>query len=313
MHRVMFVLLPKVEILDLAGPLTVFHEANELGHDFEIMICAEKKMLELTPGLRLSDLRSLSDVEKGDIVIIPGVPVKTLNRVDVKVTRWLIDAYKKGARIYAICTGAFVLGEAGLLEGRQCTTHWKRTEQLQRKYARAKVLENRLCVEDRGIITSAGMTSGIDLALSIVEQHCGPRKASAVAREMVVYIRRDASQKQDSVYLDHRGHFNPGIHRVQDILISEPDRRHTLRDLARVGNMSERNLTRVFRENTGISIGEYVSKLRLELAKALLADPFLTVEAIANRCGFQTARQLRRLSKKFYGSSIGELRSRHVR
>jgi transcriptional regulator GlxA family with amidase domain len=183
---------------------------------------------------------------------------------------------------------------------------------LQRKFPRAKVLENRLCVEDGQIITSAGMTSGIDLALSIVEQYCGPRQAAAVAREMVVYIRRDASQQQDSIYLDHRAHFNPGVHRVQDVLTSEPDRRHTLRALARLGNMSERNLTRVFRENTGISIGEYISKLRLELARALLADPFLTVEAIANRCGFQTARQLRRLAKKFYGSSLGELRVRRI-
>lgn len=308
MQRVIFLLLPDLEILDLAGPLQVLHEANGYGSDFDIRLCAATRSVPTTERLMLGELQPLGEVASGDLVIIPGVPFASLGKVDRDTVNWVKRTYESGAKLCTICTGAFVLGRAGLLDGRQCTTHWSRIEQLQHEFPRARVVTNRLFVEDGPITTSAGMTAGIDLTLSIVERQNGPRHAAAVAREMVVYIRRDGSHKQDSVYLDYRSHLNPGIHRVQDILSGQPERRQTLRDLASVGNMSERNLTRVFRQTTGISIGEYVAKLRVELASSLLADPQLSLEAIASRCGFESGRQLRRTWKRVVGLPASQFR-----
>lgn len=308
MQTVIFLLLPEVDILDLGGPLQVFHEANTCGADYNLSFRSPTATTTTNQGLVLGSLEPLGQASAGDLVMVPGIPIGALPQINQNVFQWLRRAHEAGARLCSICTGAFVLGEAGLLDGRQCTTHWKRIEELQQRFPRARVITNRLFVEDCAITTSAGIASGIDLALSLVERQHGPRLAAEVAREMVVYLRRDSSHKQESVYLDYRAHLEPGIHRVQDVLSSHPEQRRTLRELAGVANMSERSLTRVFRQATGISVGDYVAKLRVELARTLLADPRLTLEAIAARCGFESGRQLRRTSKKFYGSSLGALR-----
>jgi transcriptional regulator GlxA family with amidase domain len=195
-----------------------------------------------------------------------------------------------------------MLGDAGLLDGRQCTTHWSRVDDLQHRFPRARVLTNRLFVEDGPIITSAGIVSGIDMALGLVEREHGPLVAVAAAREMVIYIRRDGSQRQHSVYLDYRTHLHPGVHRVQDWLIAHPEEGASLDKLARVAGLSPRHLTRVFRQATGVSIQEYRTRLRLERARSLLRDPGLTLEAIAVRCGFESSRQLRRIWKEAFGT-----------
>jgi transcriptional regulator GlxA family with amidase domain len=166
---------------------------------------------------------------------------------------------------------------------------------LARRYPRARVLEDRLYVTDGEITTSAGIASGIDMALAFIEQSEGPLVAAEVAREMVVYLRRDGSQDQESVYLDFRTHLNPGVHRVQDWIVRNPTRNATLPELADVAGMSARNLTRTFRAMTGITVHEYSTRVRMELAKTLRHDPSLTLESVARRSGL-SARQLRRLS-----------------
>ena len=303
-----FLVLREVEVLDLTGPLQVFHEANRAGANYDIHLCGLEPTVRSAQGVVFGELKPLPTVTEKDLVLLPGIPFSAVRSVSLEAIRWLRRANSTGSRICSICTGAFVLAKAGLLDGRHCTTHWNRIEELTRQYPRAKVLTNRLFVEDGSITTSAGVASGIDLALSIVEKQHGPRVTAAVSREMVVYLRRDGSQKQDSVYLDYRAHLHPGIHRVQDTLIAKPDRRHTLRELAGLANMSQRNLTRVFRQATGISIGAYIEKLRLELAGSLLANPDLTVEAIAQKCGFENSRQLRRIWKKEFGGTPGKFR-----
>jgi transcriptional regulator GlxA family with amidase domain len=165
-----------------------------------------------------------------------------------------------------------------------------------------------LFVHDRGITTSAGIASGIDMALDLIEQHHGPRMAAAVAREMVVYLRRDGHQRQESVYLDHRTHLHPGIHAVQDWFVANPSKAARLPELAALAHMSPRNLTRTFRQATGISIHEYRTRLRLEQVRSLLNNPELTLEAIAERCGFAGARQLRRVWKAAFGTAPASAR-----
>lgn len=204
-------MLPEVEILDLAGPLQALSEAKR----YRIRLCATKESVRSSQGLTLSGLEPLPEISSGALVVVPGTPYAATTKIERRVIRWLAEAARAGAQITSVCTGAFALGEAGLLDGRRCTTHWSRTGELARRFPHARVLTDRLFVTDGNITTSAGIASGIDMALSIIEQSEGPLVAAEVAREMVVYLRRDGSEQQESVYLDYRTHLQPGVHRVQ--------------------------------------------------------------------------------------------------
>lgn len=283
-------MLPEVEILDLAGPLQAFSETKR----YRTRLCATKPRIRASQGVVLSELEPLPDDARDALIVVPGMPYAATQRIETKVTRWLAKQARAGAQIASVCTGAFALGEAGLLDGRKCTTHWSRTNELAQRFPRARVLTDRLFVADGAITTSAGIASGIDMALAFIEQAEGPLVAAAVAREMVVYLRRDGAQEQSSIYLDYRTHLDPGIHRVQDWIVQHPETRATIEELADVAGVSARTLTRNFRKATGISLHDFSTRVRIELAKTLMHDPGLTMEAIAQRCGFGTARQLRR-------------------
>lgn len=300
--RAIFVYPPQAEVLDFAGPLHALYEANQLAGDrYEVVHCGVSESVRTAQGLQIADLAPLPQPRATDIVFVAGFPVRS--SPPAALPRWLKACDRAGARIFAICTGAFLLGRAGLLNGRRCTTHWRRTGELQEEFPKADVLTGRLFVQDGRITTSAGVASGIDMTLDFIEQEQGPLVAARVAREIVVYVRRDASHKQESVYTEHRTHIDPGVHAVQDWLIANPEVKCGLADLAKIANMSERNLTRAFSRATGVSIGEYRQRLRLEHARALLANPSMTVDEVAARTGFADARQLRRLWRAAYGVS----------
>ena len=309
MRRVIFVALPHFEVLDLTGPLQAFHEANACGAGCAILLCGPAPRICSDQGLWVSDLQPLPAPEAGDLIVIPGLRMATLDALDPAVFAWVRSAHERGAHVASVCTGAFVLAKAGLLAGRQCTTHWSRVEELGRRFPEASVLTNRLFVHDGPVTTSAGIASGIDMALSLLERSHGPLLVAAVAREMVIYIRRDGVHRQQSVYLDYRTHLHPGIHRVQDWLTAHPAEKATLAALARLAALSPRHLTRIFRQATGISIQEFRTRLRLELARDLLNDPGMTVAAVATRCGFESDRQLRRLWKEAFGTTPGASRA----
>jgi transcriptional regulator GlxA family with amidase domain len=307
-RRVIFLLLPELEILDLAGPLQAFHEAVHAGADLQVRLGSPEPRVRTDQGLCLADLDPLPEPTADDMVVVPGMRFAALDAVGPRVLAWLREAHEKGAQLASVCTGAFLLGRAGLLDGRQCTTHWSRVEELQCRFPAARVLESRLFVHDGPVTTSAGIASGIDMALALLERRFGPLLVAAVAREMVVYLRRDGSHRQQSVYLDYRTHLHPGVHRVQDWLIANPAERASLAELGQLAALSPRHLTRVFRQATGVSVQEFTTRLRLELARGLLHDPRLTVEGVATRCGFASARQLRRLWKEVHGTSPGSER-----
>ena len=298
-------MLPEVEILDLAGPLQALSEVNRGRARYRIRVCSTRDRVRSDQGVVLADLDPLPPIEAGALVIVPGMPYAATRKIDRAIIRWLRDAANAGAHLASVCTGAFILGEAGLLDGRRCTTHWSRTRHLAERFPRARVLEDRLFVDDGPVTTSAGIASGIDMALMLIEKSDGPLVAAEVAREMVVYLRRDGAQQQRSVYLDYRTHIDPGIHRVQDWIIHRPSERANLAQLASVAGMSPRTLTRTFRRATGISVHAFATRVRLELARTLLNDPTLTVEAVARRSGFATARQLRRLWSEALGGTPG--------
>lgn len=302
------VVLPQVEILDLAGPLQALHEANRCGASYRVRVCGVVPRVLSEQGVWLSDLEPLPNPEPDDLILVPGVRLASMGAEAARAAGWIRRAHDAGARVASVCTGAFVLADAGLLAGRQCTTHWSRVDDLARRVPTAEVLRNRLFVRDGRVTTSAGIASGIDMALWLVEESWGPLVAAAAARELVVYLRRDSAHGQQSVYLEYRTHLHAGVHRVQDWLVTHPSEPATLAELGRVAAMSPRNLTREFRRATGISVQEFRSKVRLELARSLLNDPALTVEAVARQCGFDSARQLRRLWHEAHGTSPSAVR-----
>jgi len=308
MRDLLFLILPEVEILDLGGPLQAFGEANRDSPRYRIRFCGPRADIRTSQGLELANIEPLPDAAGDVTIVIPGMPYRVTEHIERSVIRWLKASAAAGADIASVCTGAFVAGEAGLLDGRRCTTHWSRTRELQCRFPAARVMTNRLYVTDGNVTTAGGIASGIDMALAMIEQAHGPVLASQVAREMVVYLRRDGAHEQQSVYLDYRTHLHPGIHRVQDWIIQHPDDKLTLPSLGDLAGMSARNLTRLFRRLTGISIHDFATRVRLELARTLLHDPTLTLDGVAARSGFTTGRQLRRVWKQTFGAPPSEAR-----
>ena len=286
MRNVVIADFPGCEPMGVAAPLQTFSEANSAGARYSVAVAT---------------VDQLPRVGQGDLVFVSGF--------DTQLIDWVREGVANGAHACAICTGAFVLGEAGLLHERRCTTHWKQIDALQNRFPTARVLRDRLFVTDGPVTTSAGVVPGIDVALWFVEQHFGPRLAARVAREMVVPLRRDGAESPTSVLLDYRTHGHSGVHRVQDYLLANVDRKTRIPELAAIARMGTRTLTRAFRQSTGLSIAEYRSKIRLEAARALLKDPKATVSQVAETVGFNDARQLRRVWKSAYGVTPSQTRS----
>jgi transcriptional regulator GlxA family with amidase domain len=314
-QRVIFLILDGVELLDLAGPAQVFSIAASLGAPYSLHFCANTSGVQSAQGLFLGQLEPLSPVSAYDVVMVAGVALDQLNQplLDADTRCWLINAHTNGTRIASICTGAEVLGEAGLLDGRRCTTHWFVVEEIQQRYPMAHVVENVLYVSDRGIITSAGIASGIDMALSLIEQQHGPRLAAEVARYLVIYLRRNGAQPQRSVYLEYRNHLHPGVHRVQNWLAEHAMKSVSLAELAQIANMSVRSFSRAFKKATGLTPVQYQQRLRLELAATLLQNSDLSIEAIAIHCGFDDSRHFRRLWQRYFGVSPSATRKQQTK
>lgn len=309
--------LPEVNLLDLAGPVQVLDAASHLGADYRVEFVADAGATRSAQGLQLAGLRPLPEPAAGDLVLVPGprlrMPAPGAPLVPVAVVDWLQEAAAQGARIASVCTGAVALGEAGLLDGRRCTTHWSLVGLMQARYPKARVQDGVLYVHDGPVSTSAGISAGIDLGLSLVERDHGPVLTAAVARELVVYLRRDGSSPQISAFVQHRDHLSSAVHRVQDHLAQRLDEQHTLAELAAVAHLSPRGLSRAFQVAIGMSPHAYQQRLRLERAATLLAYSDLTVQAVASRCGFGDERQLRRLFSSHYGNPPSVWRGRNRR
>jgi transcriptional regulator GlxA family with amidase domain len=304
MTTLAFIIPPNVELLDLAGPVQVFTEAKSYGLDATIDFYTYDGDPASTSGLGFSKVGNYEDakLKEGDYLFIPGMNWGYVNSISFRAERnffnWLKECSENGITVCSICNGAFALGHAGLLKDTECTTHWKRVKALQQEFPDAKVVADILYIKSNNVYTSAGISAGIDLALGILENLKGPLFTHKVARELVVYHRRSGRHKQQSIYLDYRNHINPQIHQVQDHLIDNLSRENTIEDLASLVGMSPRNLSRVFKEMTGSTILEYHTQLRKEFANTMLNNPEYTIEYVAAKCGFKTARQLHRILKK---------------
>ena len=303
-NRAIFVINEDVHVLDLAGPLQVFYEAETYNIPYDIIYVSQKPEQRLSSKLHLHQLRPLSSVEItcDDIVIIPGFEVKTFSKGDhAEFFKWLQHAHQQSAILCSICTGSFALAAAGLLDVGKCTTHWKYLDELQSRYPKLLVEKDKVFVQHHNIFTSAGVTTGIDVALYIMEQRHGAAFAFKLAREMVVYMRRNGDEVQQSIYLQYRQHINSSIHVLQDWLAQNLHTKCGLDELGALIHSSPRNLTRLFKVTTGITVGQYIEKLRVEKAMQLLQQNN-KVSTVATACGFTTPAQLRNIVLKHAGS-----------
>jgi transcriptional regulator GlxA family with amidase domain len=309
MKNIYFAILPLTHPLDSLGPAQLFFEAKENGADLNLHFVSSTldNELDSSLGLGFSKLTSFREfeLEEDDVIVVPGIEFSLLEDPNFKKEnksfyKWLNTQYDNGATLVSICTGAFILAEAGLLKGKKATTHWKAFAEFGKKFPDTELLKNRLFVENERIYTSAGMLSGIDLCLFLVEKEYGIKFAIEVAKEVVMYFRRGESDPQLSIFLQYRNHLNTRVHEAQDFIANNLATPFIIEDLADKVNMSARNLTRQFKKTTGITIGDYLTKLRVEQSVHLLAEGY-TLEYATKECGLKSTNQLRSLLKKFEG------------
>jgi transcriptional regulator GlxA family with amidase domain len=304
MTTILFVLLPHVHLMDLAGPDQVFLEAIGYGADMRVQYCSCTDTVTTSAALPFGAVQNFREVSltEGDFVIIPGAELSYLQSPEFRsrtdLFEWIRECRQRGIRLCSICSGAFALAESGVLDGRECTTHWKRTSELQQMYPTVQVIDNVLFTEDDGIYTSAGIASGIDLALYLVEEMNGEYFAHKVAREMVIYSRRNGNMTQHSELLSFRNHIHAGIHKVQDWLHEHLHEKFTIGALADIAAMSERNFTRIFKKETSLTVHQYITRLRKEKIEQLMRNSDISQSQVAALCGLTSERQISRIKKK---------------
>lgn len=297
MTKVVFVLAAGVHLLDLSGPAQVFFDDLL---DYELHYVAEQPEVRTAQGLPVRAAIEWPELSPDDLVVVPGWRAPTLATTFV-LTQPTLDRVRahhdRGGMVVSVCAGADALGRAGLLDGRRCTTHHDLQDELATRYPAATVVRDVLYVVDGRVATSAGIASGIDLALHLVATRHGPAIAARVARSMVVYARRNGDEHQTSAMLRHRSHVDDTVHRVQDLIDTRFTVQLPLADLASAAGCSPRTVTRLFGRATGLTPLRYQHLLRIERAEHLIGHG-ATVESAARAVGFEDARMLRRLRSR---------------
>ena len=312
-QRIVFVGFDGVQTIDVTGPWEVFNTAGLIAG--------------MPPDLRLltidgGDVRSSSGLSlradgaigehRGaiDTLVVPGglgVREALRNPDLVAAIARLTD---RARRVAAVCTGAFLLAEAGLLEGRRATTHWASCERLAERYSGVEVESDPIFVRDGNVMTSAGVTAGMDLALALAEEDHGREAALQTARVLVIYARRPGGQAQFSVQLSQQMAESRPIRELQAWIGEHLDEGLSIAALAARVHLSERQFSRVFRREVGTTPAEYVERLRVERARSVLETDPAPLEAVARRCGFAGAELMRRAFQRRLGTSPREYRSR---
>ena len=321
------VLPPRLTLLDVAGPMEVLRRANleQAELQFEVRYIGPSSTLLTSIGLPFCSIEPLPPalpeaamiVVAGDVddVMIPQAGLdpgrSALDQAhEAAIVDWLRQQVRATHKLICICSGAVIAARAGLLNGRSCTTHYACCNELAAIAPTAKVLENRLYVEDGERYTSAGIMAGVDLMLYIVGRLTTEACAAAIARYLVVYLRRSGADPQLSPWLEGRNHIHPTVHRVQDAISRDPAKDWNLHGLARIAGSSNRHLSRLFHEHAGMNITDYINRLRVSMARELISQTSLDIERVAERAGFGSTRQLRRAWRRLYGTTPRQARRR---
>ena len=294
-RRIVLVTFPGVLGLDLFGPAEVFATAGRLrpgSYELEMVGGGE---VATSSGLGLRPGSGLPKRTAGiDTIVVPGGAGVAEAEEDAELVAWLAGAAGRVRRVASVCTGAFLLARAGVLDGRRATTHWAYCPRLARRYPAVDVVSDPIFVRDGGVSTSAGVTAGMDLALALVEEDLGPEVALEVARWHVMFVKRPGGQSQFSASLAGQLAESGPLRAVQEWIADNLDADLSVAALADRAHMSERNFARVFQREVGTTPARYVEGLRIERARIALSESRQPVDAVARRCGFGTAATMRR-------------------
>jgi transcriptional regulator GlxA family with amidase domain len=302
-RRIAILLYPGVQSLDVTGPLEVFSAATQAlaargGQDpgYEVVTVARsREPLASSSGLRLLPDRALPRAGEGiDTLIVPGGSGREQVLEDETLIRWLVRSPGSCRRVAAVCTGSFLLAAAGVLDGRRATTHWAFARKLALDYPAVQVDADPIFIRDGRIWTSAGVTAGMDLALTMVEEDHDRELALLVARHLVLFLRRPGNQSQFSATLQAQEPRSQPLREAQRLVIEDLAGDHSVEAMAARAHMSQRNFARAFRLQTATTPARYVESVRLEAARRLLEESAETIEAVALTCGFGTAETMRR-------------------
>ena len=314
MRRVVIAAFPRVQTLDVFGPAEVFATATQLAQGraaYEVEVVATQpgplptSSVSIHPDRTIDECRGPIDT----LVVAGGRGVKAAVE-DERLVAWLKGAAKRSRRVTSVCTGALLLASAGLLDGRRATTHWASCGELARSNPGVEVESDPIFVRDGNVITSAGVTAGMDLALALVEEDLGRELALETARWLVLFLKRPGGQAQFSAQLAAQMADREPLRDLQAWLPDHLGEDLSVPALARRAHMSERNFARAFRDETGMTPGAYVEVARVESARITLETGDLPVEAIARQAGFGTVETMRRAFRRRVGVSPNSYRGR---
>jgi transcriptional regulator GlxA family with amidase domain len=314
---ILFIIAPHSLLLDIAGPAEAFRLANlhrelrSMPPRFRLRFAGPVGTAPTSVGLQIAALEPLPQrLNTPTWVVLVGQPAMHVNKITPAVTttvQWLnatlhkvLHAADTPHRLLTICSGTLLAARANLLGTRRCTTHHELLPALRALAPLAEVVDNRVFVFDGPLASSAGITAGIDLALSLIASECGEALAASIAEDMVVYLRRSPRDPELSPFLVHRNHLHAAVHRVQDAIIAEQERDWNMASLATIGHVAERHLLRLFIEHTGVSPLQYLRTIRLERARQLL-ERGASVTHAAEAAGFRSGLQLRRAWSSQWG------------
>jgi transcriptional regulator GlxA family with amidase domain len=315
-RRTRHILLLAVEgcqSLDVLGPVEVFHHASQEArgaYRLEVVGPADGGAVTMENGLRLGVAPLPEPPPRHDTLLVAGGSGARAAVEDAAIVDWVARASRRARRTVSVCTGAYLLAAAGLLDDRQATTHWRHCDDLAERYAKVRIDPDPVFVHDGNVWTSAGVTAGMDLALALVEEDLGPEVALTVARQLVVFLKRPGGQSQFSSALSAQQAARPALRELQAWIAGHLDEDLTVPVLAERAYMSERTFARAFTREVGQTPAAYVEALRIEHARALLEDGAPSLEAVAQAAGFASAEVLRRAFHRRVGVSPAEYRER---
>jgi transcriptional regulator GlxA family with amidase domain len=319
-RRVVLLIFPGFQPLDLTGPHEVFAGARaralRTGHPSSAyrvdVVAAAAGPVRAESGLGAVADHAIADVDQASVdtlVVAGGRGVEEARR-DAALVEWVRAVGRRARRVASVCSGAFVLAEAGLLDGHRAATHWARADRLAADYPRVDVDPEAIVVHEGRLWTSAGVTTGIDLALAMVADDCGIEVARDIARWLVVFLHRPGGQGQFAAPAWTPPSEREPVRAVQDVIHATPGADLTLAALARHAGMSERHLLRVFRREVGATPARYVETVRVDAARRLLEQTTSGVEHVARASGFGTAESMRRAFLRHLGVAPSEYRHR---
>ncbi|MEU0410697.1 GlxA family transcriptional regulator [Streptomyces griseorubiginosus] len=309
-RTVLFVLFDGVQSLDVTGPLEVFAGAEQhTPGTYRIRTASpDGAPVRTSSGLTVVPDEALARADTPHTLLVPGG--QGTRRPDAYLADWLREHGPRAERLVSVCTGAIRLAEAGLLDGRRVTTHWAYCDRLARDHPAVEVDPDPIYVRDGHVSTSAGVTSGIDLALALVEEDLGREAALTIARHLVVFLRRPGNQAQFSAQLAAQTAQREPLREVQQWITEHPADDLSVETLAARARLSPRHFARAFQTETGMTPGRYVDRVRLEHARRLLEDTLDGVEEISRASGYGTPEGMRRAFVKALGTAPSEYRRR---